>query len=62
MQVLRIKDKRKITTVVSYSANGSTLPLQVVFQGTTSRVLPPMNERKNNCLLSGFHLTYNSNH
>jgi hypothetical protein len=37
------------------------LPLQIVFQGTTSQVLPPMNERKN-CLSSGFHLTYSSNH
>jgi hypothetical protein len=38
------------------------LPLQVVFQGTTNQALPPMNERRKNCLSSGFHLTYNSNH
>jgi len=38
------------------------LPLQVVFQGTTSRVLPPMNEGRKNCLSSGFHLMYNYNH
>ncbi len=47
VQVLGIKDKRKITIVVSFSANGSMLPLQIVFQGTTSSAFPPMNERKN---------------
>jgi hypothetical protein len=34
IQVLRIKYRRQITVVVSSSANGSMLPLQVVFQGT----------------------------
>jgi hypothetical protein len=38
------------------------LPLQVVFEGTTSSVLPPVNERKKYCLSSGFHLTYSSKH
>ncbi len=38
------------------------LPLQVVFQGITSRMFPPMNEGRKNCLSSGFHLTYSSNH
>jgi hypothetical protein len=31
IQVLRIEDKRQITTFVSSSTNGSMLPLQVVF-------------------------------
>lgn len=36
IQVLRIEDKKQITTIVSTLADGSILPLQVVFQGTTS--------------------------
>ncbi len=62
VQVLGIEDKRKIAIVVSFSTNWSMLPLQVVFQGTTSRAFPPMNERRKNCLSSGFHPTYSSNH
>ncbi len=62
IQVLGIEDKRKITIIVSSLAYGSMLPLQVMFQSTTSWALPPMNEGKKNCLSSGFHLTYNSNH
>jgi hypothetical protein len=51
-----VENKRQITVI------GLTLPLQVVFQGTTSRTLPPMNEGRKNCLSNGFHLTYSSNH
>jgi hypothetical protein len=37
-------------------------PLRIVFQGTISWALPPMNEGRKNCLSSGFHLMYISNH
>jgi len=40
IQVLGMEDKRQITAV------GLMLHLQVVFQGTTSRTFPPMNEGK----------------
>lgn len=43
VQVLGIEDKRQIITVVSSLADGSLLPLQVVFQRTTNHTLPPMN-------------------
>ncbi len=46
IQVLGIKDKRKIKAIVSSSTNGTLLPLQIVFQGTTNHSLPPMNEGK----------------
>ncbi len=61
VQVLGIEDKRKITIVVSSSAEGSLLPLQVVFQRTTNHTLPPMNHGRKQCSLIGFHLTYSSN-
>ncbi len=54
------RNRKQITIVVSSSADGSMLPLQVVFQGTINWALPPMNEGKKNCLSNGFHLTYSS--
>jgi hypothetical protein len=62
VQVLGIEDKRQITIVVSSSIERSLLPLQVMFQGTTSHTLPPMNHGRKQCSLIDFHLTYNPNH
>ncbi len=42
--------------------NGTLLPLQIMFQGTTNHSLPPMNEGKITCSSFGFHLTFSSNH
>jgi len=55
IQVLGMEDKRQITEV------GLMVHLQVVFQGTTSRTFPPMNEGRKNCLSNGFHFTCSSN-
>jgi hypothetical protein len=55
-------DKRQISSVVSFVANGTLLPLQIVFQGTTNQSFPPMNEGRRTCSSFGFHLTYSSNH
>jgi hypothetical protein len=61
IQVLGIENKRQITTIVSSSANGTLLPLQIVFQGTTNHSLPPMNEGRRTCSSFRFHLTFSSN-
>jgi hypothetical protein len=47
------RDIRQITAIVSSSTNGSMLPLQVMFQGIISQMLPPMNEGRKSCLSSG---------
>ncbi len=62
IQVFGIEDKRQITNVVSFATNGTILPLQIVFQGTTNWSFPPMNEGKRTCSFFGFHLTYSCNH
>jgi hypothetical protein len=61
IQILGIKDKRKIKAIVSSSTNGTLLPLQIVFQETTNHSLPPMNKGKT-FFFFGFHLTFSSNH
>jgi hypothetical protein len=54
-------DKRSITACVLSAASGALLPLQVIFLGTTNRVLP-----KTQCgklgLSFGFHYTKTENH
>jgi hypothetical protein len=61
IQVLGIEDKKQITTIVSSSTNGTLLPLQIVFQGTTNHSLPPMNKGRRTCYSFGFHSTFSSN-
>ncbi len=62
IQVLGIKDKKQITSVISFTTNGTLLLLQIVFQRTTNQSFPPMNKRKITCSFFGFHFTYSSNH
>jgi len=62
IHVSMIKDKRQITMVASSSKKGAMLHLQVVFQTTTSRMLPPMNEGRKPYILNGFHITCNVNY
>jgi hypothetical protein len=57
-----VDDKRQITVAASSTTNGQVLPFQVIFQGLTSRTLPPMNEGRQVCEDAGWHLTYTSNH
>jgi hypothetical protein len=45
IHVLGIKDKRQVIVVVSSSAIGLLLPLQVIFTSTTQRTLLPNNQR-----------------
>ncbi len=40
IHVLGVEDKRQIIIVVSSITNGSSLPLQIIFIGSTTRCLP----------------------
>jgi len=62
-QVLSLgkEDKRQFTVLGSVTVDGVLLPLQVVFQGKTGRVLP-MNAAAVIAALEGWHLTHNANH
>jgi hypothetical protein len=62
VRVHGVDDKRQITVAASSAANGQVLPFQVIFQGLISRTLPPMNEGRQVCEDTGWHLTYTSNH
>jgi hypothetical protein len=62
VNVHRVEDKRQITVGVSSAATGFILPFQVIFQGLTSRSLPPLNDGKHECLKNGWHLTFSGNH
>jgi hypothetical protein len=61
VKILGMDDKRCITGVVGSAASGELLPLQIIFTGLTSRVLPNArylaDARK-----AGFHFTFSSNH
>jgi hypothetical protein len=54
-------DKRFIIACVSPSVDGALLPLQLIFQGTTKRVLPKTHGVQIG-LSHGFHFTMTNNH
>jgi hypothetical protein len=54
-------DKRQIMAVVSSSANGELMPLQLVFQGKTEAVVPKDEDAKR-AVAAGLHLTMSENH
>ena len=60
--VIGIEDKRQVTVAVSSSLSGNILPFQVIFTGTTTRSLPPMNQGRKKCEEAGWHITHTSNH
>lgn len=47
---------------VSSATNGHCLPLQVIFQGITSKTLPKFEGSRKDCELSGWNITYTYNH
>jgi hypothetical protein len=55
-------DKRQITVSVSSSAAGNVLPFQIVFTGSTTKCLPPLNVGRIACEEAGWHLTFSENH
>ena len=56
VEVTGLKDKRQITAVFAGSMSGDFLPMQLVYQGKTSRCLPTIE-------FSGdWHLTFSENH
>jgi hypothetical protein len=57
-----VEDKRQITVGVSSVAIGEVLPFQIIFQGLTSRSLPPLTDGKRDCLDNGWNLTFSGNH
>ena len=57
--VIAAEDKRQITVVLASSMNGNMLPLQMIFQGETSRSLPPQTPE---IVAAEVHLTHSSNH
>lgn len=54
-----LDDKRQITVVIASSLAGELLPLQLIFTGKTSAVLPPHTAETKRF---GFHLTQSENH
>jgi hypothetical protein len=54
-------DKRQITAVVSSTASGELVPLQLVFQGKTEAVVPKDEDAKW-AVTTGWHLTMLKNH
>jgi hypothetical protein len=57
-----VDDKRQFTVAASSAASGEVLPFQVIFQGLTSRSLPPLNDGRHDSNNAGWHLTQSSNH
>jgi hypothetical protein len=57
--VIGAEDKRQITACLASALNGELLPLQLIFQGKTSRSLP---ERTAASISSQCHLTFSENH
>jgi hypothetical protein len=62
IHVFGVEDKRQIIVVVSSVTNGNSLPLQIIFIGSTTRCLPQNGLGKASCLGARFHLTYFVNH
>ena len=54
-------DKRQITVLVTSTAAGELLPLQIIFTGSTSASLPSVAASKS-AIEAGFHLTNTKNH
>ncbi len=54
-------DKRQITAVVSSTASGELVPLQLVFQGKTKAIVPKDEDAKR-AVAAGWHLTMSENH
>jgi hypothetical protein len=54
-------DKRSISACISSATSSTLLPLQVIFSGTTNRVLPKTRHGKLD-LSFGFHYTKTENH
>lgn len=55
-------DKRQITVVLSSTARGDLLPLQLVYHGKTSGCLPKKDNSSVVAQNQGHHLTYSHNH
>ncbi len=54
-------DKRQITAVISSTASGELVPLQLVFQGKMEAVVPKDEDAKR-VVAAGWHLTMSENH
>ncbi|KAL3701234.1 hypothetical protein R1sor_019256 [Riccia sorocarpa] len=54
-------DKRHVTVLVSSSARGFVLPMQVIFEGKSDRSCPKGPEARN-LRVNGFHLTFSPSH
>ena len=57
--ILGSEDKRQITVVVGSAYDGSLLPLQLIFQGTTEKCHPAHTAKTREY---GFHITHSMNH
>jgi hypothetical protein len=53
------EDKRQITACIASSLDGDLLPLQLIFQGTTTACHPPATDSAKNSLI---HITHSENH
>ncbi len=56
VEIVAIDDKRQITAVFGCSLSGKFLPLQLIYQGITTRCLPKIS------FLENWHITYTANH
>ena len=56
VEIVRADDKRQITAVFTVSMAGDFLPVQLIYQGKTSKCLPPY------VFPLDWHITYSANH
>ena len=57
VEIAAVDDKRQITALFACTLSGKFLPMQLIYQGTTSKRLP-----KNVQFPSDWHVTYTENH
>jgi hypothetical protein len=62
VHVVRIKDKRQVTTLVFFATSQLMFLLQIIFTNKMERCLPPHNHGKSLCYFARWHLTYLDNH
>jgi hypothetical protein len=58
VEILNADDRRQITCVLSVAASGHSLPMQIVYKGSTSRAMPK-EEIRNVLQMKGHHITGN---
>jgi hypothetical protein len=62
VHVVGMKDKKQVTTLVSFATSQLMFLFQIIFTNKMERCLPPHNHGKSLCYFERWHLTYSNNH